>query len=243
MRAIIKKLLNRFYKPLVMRYLQKDRQYSRAGVKLLVKKGVFHPGFFYSTSLLLRALKREELRGKHVLELGAGSALLSFYAAKQGARVTATDINPLAIEGLHHNLRREKAVDPKSFTIIHSDLFDDIPHQQFDYILINPPYYKADPKNDEQHAWYCGENMEYFQKLFVQLPVYISDTTTVWMTLSDECDLRQIRHLALQRELDLDELQSRGVMGETTYIYRIAHRQTALNPTTGHDRAKMHERR
>ena len=32
-------------------------------------------------------------------------------------------------------------------TIIESDLFREIPSQQFDIIAINPPYYKKTPKN------------------------------------------------------------------------------------------------
>jgi release factor glutamine methyltransferase len=41
------------------------------------------------------------LKNKHVLELGAGSGLIAIKAAKEGALVTATDINPVAIEYLH----------------------------------------------------------------------------------------------------------------------------------------------
>lgn len=78
------------------------------------------------------------LKGKKFLELGCGSGLISIAAAKKGARVTASDINPVAVEFLVKNSEENKV----EIEVIESDLFNDIPKQPFDIIAINPPYYK-----------------------------------------------------------------------------------------------------
>ena len=68
---------------------------------------VFHPGFFFSTRLLLKLYQTIAIAGKSFLEPGCGSGLISIYAAKKGAIVTATDINPVAIEFLKKNSRQQ----------------------------------------------------------------------------------------------------------------------------------------
>jgi methylase of polypeptide subunit release factors len=66
--------------------------------------------------------------------------LISIYAAQKGAIVTATDINPVAIEYLRENTRANHV----HIDILRSDLFDEIPVRVFDIVAINPPYYKKD---------------------------------------------------------------------------------------------------
>jgi release factor glutamine methyltransferase len=215
-RTGIKKLLQVVYKPILVWYLQKDRYYTVEDGRILVKKGVFHPAFFFSTRFLLCELKKEQLTGKTVLELGAGSGLLSFYAAKRGAQVTATDINPVAIEGLKINLKGFPA------HIIHSDLFDAIPPQIADYILINPPYYPKNPANDVEKAWYCGEHFDYFEKLFQQLESYMQLNTQVWLSLSQDCDIMRIMEIAHRNDLRLTLKIRKRIWWEENFIYRIS---------------------
>src|SRR5262249_10262007 len=145
----------------LQRYLSKSRRYRYKGIDLTIEPGVFHPGFFYSTKYLLGHLSRFDLQSKSVLELGCGSGLIAIYAAQQGAVVTASDINKTAVRALDRNARRNKA----DVSVIHSDLFKNIPPSPFDFIVINPPYYKGQPKTEGQHAWYGGENCEYFSEL------------------------------------------------------------------------------
>ena len=112
------------------------------GLRLRIPKDVFHPGFFRSTKILLKYIDGLPIAGKRFLELGAGSGLISFAAAKKGAVVTATDINAQAVKYLGENSRANRL----ALEIIHSDLFTDIPHCRFDIVAINPPYYKKDPE-------------------------------------------------------------------------------------------------
>ena len=165
MRSLVKYIVARTYKPLLVKYLSKTRTYSWKGITLEIPPEVFHPGFFTSTKILLNYIKHKNFKQNSVLELGAGSGLISIYSAKKGADVTATDINTVAISFLKKNAKRNNV----DLIILHSDIFNSIPIRLFDTIIINPPYYKKQPRSNAEYAWYCGENGEYFQKLFKHL--------------------------------------------------------------------------
>ena len=54
----------------------------------------------------------------HVLDLGAGTGVLSFFAAQQGARVTAVEREPGVFEAAREALARN--VGP-AVTLVHAD--------------------------------------------------------------------------------------------------------------------------
>lgn len=217
MNATLKHIVAHTYKPLLERYLSKKRVYRYADIRLDIPPEVFHPGFFSSTKLLLGTIKTFPLANKQLLELGAGSGLISMYAAKSGAMVTATDINKIAIKWLHVNSVQNK-VDP---TIIHSDLFASIPVQTFDIIAINPPYYKKQPQTEAEHAWYCGENGEYFLRLFQQLSSYVHPCTEIRMVLCDGCDINMVVKAAADNGFLLRLLLTKKTLIEKNFIFSI----------------------
>ena len=222
MNRTLKYILSRTYQPVVSRYLRKTRIFRYGDLRLTIPKGVFHPGFFRSTKILLKYLEGLPLAGKRFLELGAGNGLISLAAAKRGAIVTATDINANAVNSLQENSRANQL----PIEIIHSDLFADIPHQRFDIVAINPPYYKKDPESPEEHAWYCGTEGQYFQKLFEQIGAYLHSESIVLMILSEECDLEMIRRIATEHEYNLTKVLEKKVLSERLYIFRIVGPQT-----------------
>ena len=217
MRAVLKNIVSKTYKPLLAKYLSKTRSYRYEDTRLEIPPQVFHPGFFSSTQLLLQYINRLSLEGKNLLELGAGSGLIAIQAAKKGALVTATDINPIAIQYLHINSVQNN-VSPE---IIRSDLFAAIPKRSFDIIAINPPYYKKQPVTLQDHAWYCGENGEYFSGLFSQLAGYMHKHSEVLMVLCDGCDIKMIERLAAGNGFKLQLMLIRQNMLEKNFIYKI----------------------
>lgn len=217
MYRILKTLVSRLYAPLLLYYLKKDRWYSHSGVKLFVKRGVFHPGFFFSTRFLLAHVRQQILLDKKLLELGAGSGLISFYAAKRGAKVMATDVSNLAIEGLNMNSKQLNL----PVQVVHSNLFQAIPVQTFDYIIINPPYYPQTPHNEQEMAWFCGKEFEYFKELFAGLAKYMQRNTCVLMSLSQDCNLERITGIANANGFDFILLRKKRIMWELNYIYQI----------------------
>jgi release factor glutamine methyltransferase len=217
MKAALKHIVAHTYKPLLVRYLSKTRIYKSRDIKLEVPSQVFHPGFFTSTKMLLQYLRRFPLKNKYILELGAGSGLIAIQTAKEGALVTASDINPVAIEYLHSNSLQNKV----SLEIIRSDLFAQIPRRSFDIIAINPPYYKKQPLTFQDHAWYCGENGEYFSGLFSQLEFFIHDKTETIMVLCDGCDITMIEAAASKNGFKLQLMLTKQSMLEKNFIYKI----------------------
>lgn len=191
---------------------------ARYGITLTILPGVFHPGYFLSTNLLIDFLSATDLNGKRLLELGAGSGLVSFYAAKNGSIVTATDINPVALEGLQKNaLANELPI-----TVLKADLLEGISADAFDCIVINPPYYPKNPENVAEAAFYCGEDFDYFKRLFSQLGTCtLPETTSVYMILSEDCRISQIFSLAHREGILEEQVFETRRRGERNMIYRL----------------------
>ena len=202
---------------MLVKYLSKKRIYTYEGIRLEIAPEVFHPGFFFRTKLLFQYIKKIPLQGKIFLELGCGSGLISIMAAKQGAVVTATDINPIAIDFLKGNSMRNNV----KIELIRSDLFKNISSQKFDIIAINPPYYKKDPATAKDHAWYCGENGEYFSSLFNTLADHIHPGTKILMVLSDGCDMGMINGFAAKKGFAFNCVHSKNYMMEKNFIFKI----------------------
>ncbi len=85
--------------------------------------------------LLARVVEEAVGSGTRFLEVGCGTGLVSMAAARAGATVTATDINPLAAalarrNGKHNGL---------PIDAVHADLMAGL-RGPFDVIAFNPPY-------------------------------------------------------------------------------------------------------
>lgn len=190
-------LLQKIWLPLygrwVLFYMQKPRSYRYAGLQVQIPPGVFHPGLFFSTPAFIDFLQKIDFQGKKVLDMGTGSGLLALFAAQKGGLVTAVDIHPLAVQTTRENAQ----LNGLHLEVLESDLFQGIsPEQVFDFILVNPPYYAAQPKDLQQRAFFAGEQLEYFQAFFQQLGKHRHTGTHTWMILSTDCDLPQILQIA-----------------------------------------------
>jgi release factor glutamine methyltransferase len=217
LKTLAKYITSKTVQPAVKKYLSKTRNFHFNNITLTIPSGVFHPAFFFSTKILLNYVLQLELNNKRFLELGAGSALISFVAAQKKAKVMATDISPLAVEYIKINSEKNHL----PIQIILSDLFDDITEQQFDIIAINPPYYKKDPASNADHAWYCGANGEYFYKLFASLQKYIHPDTIVLMILSEDCDINMIKEIAGRYYFNFEKAFAKKIFWEKNFIYKI----------------------
>tara|TARA_R110002049_G_scaffold309292_2_gene520349 strand:- start:9625 stop:10281 length:657 start_codon:yes stop_codon:yes gene_type:complete len=196
-------------------YHLKQRNYTYEGIEVPINSEVFPPHFTISTKIILEYIEPLNLKAKTFLELGCGSGIISLFAASKGAKVTASDINKVAIDGLKEaSFKNEIDV-----TVIYSDLFENLSDETFEYIIINPPYYPKTPQNDKERAWFCGENFEYFEKLFAQLPQHIAPNT--WMILSEDCEIERIKQLASENGLFFELILQKSVVKEKNYIFTI----------------------
>jgi release factor glutamine methyltransferase len=216
-KSILKSLAFRILYPTSEKYLSKERSYNYKGTTVAVFPGVFHPGFFYSTKLLLKYFEDIDLRKKYILELGAGTGLISIFTANKGGYVTASDISLTAVYNIEKNVKMTNA----NVEVVHSDLFDDIPPRRYDYIIINPPYYKKSPASEKEFAWFGGDDFQYFRKLFSQLGNNSYENTKVIMVLSDEADLNMIKSIASEFNFILKELVHKKTWGENHFIFDV----------------------
>lgn len=123
-------------------------------LKLEVPKDVYKPA--EDTFLLADNLEVET--GEKILELGTGCGLLSIIAAKRGAKVTSTDINPKAVKCAKENAESEGVLEKIDFR--RGNLFEPIKNGNFDLIIFNPPYLPV-PESESleektQQAWDGG---------------------------------------------------------------------------------------
>jgi release factor glutamine methyltransferase len=178
-----------------LRYVQKKRRFRYQNISLEIPPGVFHPGLFFSSTLFIDFLKPVNWLGQSVLDVGTGSGLLAIFTAKNGAHTTAIDINPLAVA----TCRTNAAANQCAVSVLQSDLFRAIiPGTRFDYVLVNPPYFAADAKDDAARAFFAGANLDYFYQFFSQLHGVIHHQSKVWMILGDGCDFTRIYQIAAQ---------------------------------------------
>jgi release factor glutamine methyltransferase len=199
-------------------WLKKPRRYAYKDISIVVAPGVFPPFATFSTKLLLELGETLQLKNKSFLELGCGCGIVSILASKKGARVTATDINDIALEKLVKNACDNNV----SIEILHSDLFAALHGRTFDYIFINPPYYPRTPKSVEEQAWFCGEDFEYFAMLFGQLKAFLTVENKTFMILSEDCEIDKIKAIALRNFITFDLISERKVAAERNFIFSLA---------------------
>lgn len=198
-------------------YYWKPRTFCYDNICIKVHPDVFPPQLTLSTKILLDFVNELDLKNNTFLELGCGSGIISLLAAKNGANVTASDVNKIALAFLEINALKNNL----QLKIIYSDLFDNLKNQTFDYIIINPPYYPKKPKNTKEQAWFCGENFEYFEKLFIQLPNYLA-SSNCYMILSQDCEIEKIKAIALKNTMAFELAYEKKKLVETNYIFSIS---------------------
>jgi release factor glutamine methyltransferase len=92
------------------------------------------------TFLLARAVHQTLRPGQRFLEVGCGAGLVSLVAARCGAEVVATDLNPHAVGLVQHNARQNGV----AVRAVQTDLLGGVAGP-FDVVAFNPPYLPTTP--------------------------------------------------------------------------------------------------
>lgn len=217
MNKLLRKLLSWFYRPLLLRYLKRDRPFRYDGLDLIILPSVFHPAFFGSSKVFARFLKRQPLNDQKLLEVGSGSGFLSLLSARAGAQVTALDINPSAIACTRANAKENHL----NIEVIHSDVFQSLPHQKFDVLIINPPFFEGKANVDSSYAWYSGPDFYFFKAFFDGLPHYTHAGSHIWMILSEVCSLDHIRAVAKDAQYEMNVIHQERRLFENFLIFKV----------------------
>lgn len=221
MRLWFKRMAGMLLIPWTRWYLRKQRTYVHGDVRIVVRHGVFHPGLFPSTPMLLETLKDQPLQGVRLLELGCGTGLISIIAAKRGAQVTASDISTKALQNAEQNAYSNNV----DIEFVRSDAFENLAPIPFDWVIVNPPYYRGNPVDEASMAWYAGAKLEFFEKFYSGLSRYIHRDSRVLMSLTQECDLHGIHEIAIRHDFDWSiRSESVSLFDGRDYVFNIISR-------------------
>ncbi len=115
------------------------------GIPLVVLPGVFSPRYSHAPDYMMRNWRISD--GARVLDLGCGCGVLGVFALLDGAgSLTAVDCNDVALENTRLNLERHGLL-PRS-KVLKSDACDALgADEQFDLILLSPPYWNRPAAN------------------------------------------------------------------------------------------------
>lgn len=223
MRTWLKKIAYLLFKPILKLRLRYFAFYKFEDIIVQIHPGVFHPKYYSGTKYLLNHLKQFDLAGKTFCEPGVGSGIISIWAARQFADVTCFDISKAAFRNTKANyLSNEHLLSGSEyFKIYRSDLFDRIPEQTFDFIVINPPYIFKDARSDKESGRYCGKEGQFFKKLFYQLPEYSNENTRIFMLLTENSDIEKIKSIAKVFGYSVKTAVSKKIWWEWNYIFKL----------------------
>ena len=177
-------------------------------------------------------IKIETTKPLSILDLCTGSGCIGIASALyiEHSRVVLSDISAEAVDVARQNIERYQ-LDSRVSAVI-SDLFTDIPRQEFDLIVSNPPYVDANDLAEmplEYHAEPIlglasgGDGLDFTRRLLRAAPDYLSEKGVLivevgnsWVNL--EAAFPQISFLWLEFEFG-----GHGVM-VMTKAELIAHR-------------------
>jgi release factor glutamine methyltransferase len=211
-------LLEALAQPAYRLYSASLRKWSYDGLDVLVFPGIFHPGWFVTSRMLLDRIERTPLDGKRFLELGCGTATQACRAAQLGAISYASDVAPAACRNAEINAERNSL----KLHVVASDIFDQLPEGlQFDVIFVNPPFLAHYPEEERDFAFCCGEEFEYYISLFSRLGAYLAPGGELIMALAKSCEIDRILAIADLENIRYERIDQTRRWAETNYLYRF----------------------
>ncbi len=113
-----------------------------------------------------------------ILEIGAGTGIISIFFALKGYDVTSSDISEHSIDLIGKNAKKNHA----NLDIIKSNLFENI-HGIYDTIIFNPPYL---PVENESLQWSGGKDgFGTTGKFLDSAYKYLNKNGNIYIILSD----------------------------------------------------------
>lgn len=147
-----------------------------------------------------------------VADIGTGSGMLAIVAARQGAEVHATDINPLAVETARSNAE-EAGV---KIAVHDGSLFGPL-EGRFAVVLFNAPYLPGDreDRTDEELAWYGGRTgREIIEEFLDVLDTHLEDDGTALIVVSSLTDIDATEQLIQDHGYESERAGSEKVSWE-----------------------------
>jgi release factor glutamine methyltransferase len=174
--------------------------------------------------------------GELVLEIGGGLGLAAVLAAKDGARVTATDILPEAVEIMRANATLNGvAVDARL-----GDCYAPVDGERFDLICTNPPQMPTPPGRGRRDAAAAADNggadgWELLDRVIAGAPRHLLPggrlIFTIFAFLGPKAALEKVDAAGLAPSIIGSEIQSFPRIGYERLEYIRAHDREATVPS------------
>ena len=156
--------------------------------------------------------------GETFLEVGSGTGLVAIHAARTGANVTASDVNPHAVELTKRNAAKNRV----QLKVVQSDLFEKV-GGLFDVISFNPPYLPGDSNSTSwiERSWSGGETGGEIPVRFLQDAWrHLAPGGRIHMVLSSLTGLTSVLKAAKER-YDSEMLEEQRLFFESLFAYRF----------------------
>ena len=163
--------------------------------------------------------------GSTLLEIGSGSGLLALEAARSGARVVATDLNPWALRHLRGRARAEGL----PIATVRTDLAAGL--GRFDRILANPPYLPTEPGARDPDRWHNlaldggPDGLEVTRRIVATLPEHLASGASafvVFSTLQEAHALEEVRRAWTETRGAIEVVAGRALQGERLEVWRFS---------------------
>ncbi|HYK93210.1 MAG TPA: HemK2/MTQ2 family protein methyltransferase [Thermoplasmata archaeon] len=136
-----------------------------------------------------------ETAGLRFLEIGCGMGTVSLAAARAGARVLSTDLNPRALRVVRDRARAE-GLDVE---VVRTDLAHGL--GLFDRIVANPPYLPTPPGARDPDRWVDlalnggPDGLAVTRRLFDEIPAHLSSSGRGFLLVSSRQSARGLDEL------------------------------------------------
>lgn len=162
--------------------------------------------------------------GTRFIEVGAGSGRAALAAARRGARVVATDLNPHALRRLGETARTERL----ELGLVRTDLARGL--GRFDRLLANPPYLPTRPEDRDPDRWHNlavdggPDGCRVTARLLEDLDQHLLPGAAAFVlvsTVQDASALERIRSRWRREGGTLEVVDSRILEGERLDVWRL----------------------
>lgn len=159
--------------------LRRTRRVKVEGHTLQVPPGVLDPVLFRAGAWFARQVQTAAAArpGLRVLDMGCGTGVVGVLAQAAGARVVASDLDPVACGAARDNGLGD---------VRRGDLFEALPDERFDLVAFNPPYLVGRPaQHPLGRALYGGEDLGVVRRFARAVDAHLAPGGEAWVVLSD----------------------------------------------------------